>query len=186
MLDKLPDLIDPIASVNHHKHFVGRVNQGSLKRLVEAVVKTDGDVEADIQFYFDKAVKLPAFEMKLKAQLMLECQRSLNEFQYFVETSSKGVITESMALVEDLPSDYEVYELNAGDDRISLHEWVEEELLLAIPMIPVDKSTEVFPLNESDESGRKYEEPSLTEDESSDELEDSRPNPFAALKALKK
>ncbi|WP_321276256.1 YceD family protein [Thiomicrorhabdus indica] len=180
MFDKLPDFIDPIAAVNHDKRFSGRVNQSKLHRLKEVVVKASGDVLVDIAFYYDKAVKFPAFEMAVEAQLQLECQRSLQTFSCPVKTSTKGVFTESMSLVEELPKDYEVFELDPDDERISLFELVEEELLLAIPMIPVDESAELaFGMDE----GEALEEPQLQENLNEAE---SKPNPFAALQALKK
>lgn len=180
MFDKLPDFIDPIAAVNHDKHFSGRVNQSKLPRLKEAVSQTSDDVLVEIKFYYDKAVKFPAFEMAVEAQLQLECQRSLQTFMFPVKTSTKGVFTESMSLVEELPKDYEVFELDPDDERISLFELVEEELLLAIPMIPVDESAE---LALGMDEGEAHNEQQLQED-----LNEAyaKPNPFAALQALKK
>lgn len=179
MFDKLPDFIDPIAAVNHNKRFSGRVNQAKLPRLVEAVAEAEGDVLVDLKFYYDKAVKFPAFELIIEAPLRLECQRSLEIYMFDAKTSVKGVFTESMALVDDLPKEYEVYELDPDEDRISLLSMVEEELLLTIPMIPVNENANwVAPINDDAQI-----EQQLKED--FNEV-DSKPNPFAALQTLKK
>lgn len=175
MLNKLPDYIDPIASVNHQKHYLGAVEQAKLKRLVEAVIEPAGEVKVDIKFYFDKAVKFPAFEMKLETQVLLECQRSLKTFSHPVKVAIKGVFTESMSIVDEIPSDVEIFELDSEEERISLYELVEEELLLAVPMIPVDESAAMA----------EYAKGDLNEEVVLQETADSKPNPFAALKALK-
>lgn len=182
MFDKLPEYIDPIAAVNHHKHIVGRVNQSRLKRLLDVCMAATEEVSVDIQFYYDKAVKFPAFEMKLETVMELECQRSLSGFKFPVKTSVKGIFTESMSLIEDeVLQEYEVFELSEDEDRISLYDLVEEELLLVIPMIPVDEKTEIPSdyISGADEAAEPTE--SLDQADSN-----SRPNPFAALKALKK
>ena len=182
MFDKLPEFIDPIAAVNHHKRIAGRVNQSRLKRLYEVCLEAQGDVDVDIQFYYDKAVKFPAFEMTLKSLMVLECQRSLSSFTFPVETTVKGVFTETMSLIEDdVLQEYEVFELSEDEDRISLYDLVEEELLLAIPMIPVNQETEIPSdyISDADEAAEPTE--SLDQADSN-----SKPNPFAALKALKK
>ena len=184
MFDNLPDYIDPIASVNHHKRFQGRVNQAKLKRLVDAIAETNGDVLVDIQFYYDKAVKFPAYKMKLETNLLLECQRSLGSFEYPVTSESQGVLTETMALVDDLPSDFEVLELDPEEERISLHQWVEEELLLSIPMVPIDENAKMLIEQEDDVQDGLPEGRSESND-LHEEVIESKPNPFAALKALK-
>jgi len=176
MLNKLPEWIDPINSVNHNKRFTGRVNQSRFKRLAEVVESTDGDVAVQIDFFFDKNLKLPAFVMQIDTSFKLQCQRSLSVFNCPVHSEVKGVVVESMALVEDLPSDVEVYELD--EEKVSPYEWIEEELLLSVPMVPTkdDSSAPEFSGSaELDEQAREAKE---------DEVE-QKPNPFAVLQGLK-
>jgi len=174
MLKKLPDLIDPISAVSHDKHFIGTVNQSRFKRLAEFLVVAENEVAVDLQFYFNKAAKLPAADLKIETVMNLQCQRSLQGFDYPVTHHLKAVFVETMALVDDLPEGLEVLELM--DEKISLHEWVEEELLLCVPMVPMKEDSEM-PSFETDE----IEGEALQESEA-----ESKPNPFAALQALKK
>ncbi len=170
MLDKLPEFIDPINSVNHNKQFVGRVNQSRLKRLVEVIGSSDREVRVELNFYYDKALKFPAFIMKLETVLELQCQRSLEMFDFPVASEIKGVFTESLALVKDLPAEIEVFELTEG--KMSSFDWVDEELLLSVPLSPVKESS-LMPYKN---------------DVVSDSAEDDRtekPNPFAVLQGLK-
>ncbi len=174
MFNKLPKLIDPIVAVQHDKCFVARVNQGLFSRLVKLTLCQENEVEVSIQFFYDKVLRFPAFKMSLSTTLILECQRSLTPFEYLCEASVKGIFVESMALVEDIPEDVEVYELSADEEKISLIELVEDELLLCIPLAPVNESTEMDYL--SHELHDNLEEKKIQ----------TKPNPFAVLQGLKK
>lgn len=182
MFNKLPELIDPINSVNHNKHIVARVNQARLKRLAALVEDADREVMVDLEFYYNKALRMPAFIMKLEASLSLQCQRSLEIFDLPVTTVVKGVMTQSLALIEDLPSDVDVFEIQE-DEKVSLPEWVEDELLLCVPMSPIKEGSSVAYEN-TFESAEQEEIPSVSD--ASDEAATSRPNPFAVLQGLKK
>lgn len=179
MFNKLPDLIDPIYSVNHNKRFNGRVNQSRLKRVVEVVNEADREVDVQIEFFYDKVLRFPAFIMKIQTSLNLQCQRSLKAFDLPVDTEVKGVFTETLALTQDLPTDVEVYELDG--DKISLHELVEEELLLCVPLAPVDNSSSAPDYNgASNKTDVANQQGQITEEAP------QKPNPFAALQGLKK
>ncbi len=177
MLNKLPEWIDPLNSVNHNKRFTSRVNQARFKRLAEVVESTDADVEIQLDFFYDKVLKFPAFVLKIETSLSLQCQRSLTTFELPVSSEVKGVLTESMALAEDLPTDVEVYELES--DKISPYEWIEEELLLCVPLAPINEQSSVPDFEDSIDVVEPSEAESLDES-------DDRPNPFAALQGLKK
>jgi len=178
MFNKLPDFIDPIYSVNHNKRFAGRVNQSRLKRLLEVVNGADREVDVQIEFFYDKALRFPAFIMKLETSLNLQCQRSLESFDLPVATEMKGVFTETLALTQDLPADVEVYELDG--EKISLFELVEEELLLTVPLAPIDESSSLPEFK--DDSPKTEAENQQGDVDSSTQ----KPNPFAMLQELKK
>ena len=156
MLDKLPEFIDPINAVNHNKQFVGRVNQSRLKRLVELIGSADRDVQVELNFYYDRVLK---------------CQRSLEMFDLLIQSEVTGVFTESLVLTEDLPAEIEVFELT--EDKMSSFNWVEEELLLSVPLAPINDSSSMQYNNES---------ASVIADDDSAE----KTNPFAILQTLKK
>ena len=177
MLNKLPDWIDPVSSAQHDKHFVARVNQSLFKRLSEVVLETSHDVDVDIRFYFHRKLKVPAFELKVKTVVVLQCQRSLKSFEWPVDASASGVFVETLSQLDEMPEDVEVYELI--DEKVSLRELVEEEILLNVPMVPIDASAEMEYRN--DEADLEL---NLNGSEAEMPTEDI--NPFAALKALQK
>lgn len=177
MLNKLPEWIDPINAVNHDKRFTGRVNQSRFERLVEVLESADAEVEVQLEFFYDKVLKFPAFVMKINTRLSLQCQRSLVTFDLPVSTEVKGVLTETLALTEDLPADVEIYELDG--EKVSPYEWVEEELLLCVPMVPVNEAS----------SAPEFDGATEVESfvgQAEGEGESEKPNPFAALQSLKK
>jgi uncharacterized protein len=161
---------------------MARVNQGRFKRLAALVLDSDREVTVELEFYYDKALKMPAFNMKLETSLNLQCQRSLEAFDFPVTSEVKGVITDSMALVEEIPSDVEVFEVSE-DEKVSLPEWVEDELLLCVPLAPTKEGSSMAYENVPEAA---EEEIISSATESSDEETASRPNPFAALQGLKK
>lgn len=178
MFNKLPDFIDPIYSVNHNKRFNGRVNQSRLKRLVEVVGDADREVDVQIEFFYDKALRFPAFTMKIETSLNLQCQRSLESFDLPVATDMKGVFTETLALTQDLPADVEVYELES--EKISLFELVEDELLLTVPLAPIDESKSLPEFKgDSKQTNAENQQGNINDDA-------QKPNPFAILQELKK
>lgn len=178
MLDKLPDWIDPVNSAEHNKRFVSRVKQGQLKRLSEFLVSAENDVVVDARFFRFPKLKLPAVELHLETIVRLQCQRSLKAFDLPLKTSMTGVFTESMALVEGLDESVEVFELTS--DKVSLTDLVEEELLIHLPMVPVDDNAQMEYVNDDPDS--LAQETAKTSQDSVD-LE-RKENPFAVLKTL--
>jgi uncharacterized protein len=176
MFNKLPEYIDPIHSVTHDKQFVGRVNQSRLKRLGELTVAADREVQVELNFFYDKALRFPAFIMKLETVLDLQCQRSLKTFSYPIKTEIKGIFTTSLALATDLPADIEVFLRNEDDAKLSSYAWVEDELLLSVPMAPVDETSSLDYVNDHG---------SMTADDSGAQgLSSEKTNPFAKLQGL--
>lgn len=172
MFDNLPDFIDPVYCAQHNKQYTARVNQASFPRLRQQLLADDLDVEVSVHFYNHRQFKMHAFDLQVKTQFQLECQRSLKPFSLEVASSVTGVFVESMALAEDLPSEVEVYELET--DKISLIGLIEDELLLQIPMVPIN---EVSSMDYDNQVEDELSEPEteLTQ----------KPNPFAVLQGLK-
>ncbi|HBQ44252.1 MAG TPA: hypothetical protein DD716_01165 [Thiomicrospira sp.] len=174
MFNKLPDLIDPIYFAQHQKSYEVEVPIAIFSRLIEQVLSEDGLVKVSINFFRHTKLRVPAFNLVLETKLALKCQRSLGSFEYLVQSEIVGVFVESMAMAKDIPAEFEVYELI--DDKISLYEIIEEELLLNIPLAPIDVKSEMA-----------YQNTQLVEDESDEApKKQNQQNPFAALKALQK
>jgi uncharacterized protein len=173
MFEKLPDLLDPIYCAEHNRQFQAHLKQSAMPRLCEQVAEPNGDVWVEMAFRWHKGLKGPQFELSVKSELKLTCQRTLDVFVFPVEATVRGVYVPSMALAEDWEEDIEIYEW--PDEKISVLDLVEDELLLAIPMVPRKDFEHVTDESFSAEVGEREEEA----------FDSERPNPFAALAQLK-
>lgn len=148
----------------------GRLPLSALTRLRDSLVDADGEVGFSIDFGQD-ALKVPYAELRIDADLPLECQRSLQRFLMPVRIEQRLGLIRSEAEEAALPPGYEPL-LVPEDGMLRTVELVEDELILAIPVVPVMPGSETverdWPAEEAEASAP------------------ARPNPFAALAALKK
>jgi uncharacterized protein len=107
-----------------------------------------------------------------QASVLLECQRCLQPFVQALEVDRRVRFVRDEALAEQLDehSDDDVLALPR---RLDLHELLEDELILALPLVPRHESCpEPLPLALPDMAG--------------DAAAGEAPHPFAALAALRR
>ncbi len=154
------------------RSFDGRLPLAAMARLRDLLTDDQGEVRFSLDFGQD-AFQMPFVELRIDAELPLTCQRSLQRFLLPVAMVQRlGLIRESSETIEAdeaaLPQGYEALPV-ADDGELRPADLVEDELILAVPLIPVKPGSE--------EVERDW--PVQPE-----ELE--RVNPFAALAGLKK
>lgn len=164
----LPAVLDAWRMVTARRMFEGALPLSGMLRLASALADTAGDCRYEVVFGRD-SLDLPFVEIRADAELPLQCQRTLERFLHPVALVQRlGLITDE-AQEAGLPEGMEPLLLPA-DGELRPLELVEDELILAIPVVPIDpRSAEVtadWPADAAQE-------------------EDARPNPFAALAALK-
>lgn len=150
--------------------FEGRLPLSSMPRLGEALLDTEGEVAFALDFDRD-ALKVPYVELRIDAALPLLCQRTLQRFLLPVQVVQRlGLLAADAeeAAEAALPPGYEALQV-AEDGALRPLELVEDELILAVPVVPVMPGSE----------GVERDWP-VTEDE------ELRANPFSALQGLKK
>ena len=167
---KLPIKIDPVRCAVKRLDYEGFVERAQLERLAESVVDVQGDIEAKLSFGTD-AQGLTVVEGTAHAHVKLECQRCGDPFDYhcdveFIYTPLSPKIEE-----DELPDVYEPIELDENGE-INLHQLLEDELILNLPIVP---------MHDEHECRRAGMQMSWGEIAPADE----RPNPFAALNNLK-
>jgi uncharacterized protein len=101
-------------------------------RLRDSLARTDGSAAVDFRFH--PAGSYPALEGAVRARAWLTCQRCLQEFQAALESPVRVAFVPRDAEAGRVPDDYDA--LTAPGGRIALEELVEEELLLALPLVP--------------------------------------------------
>lgn len=145
----------------------GDLPLADMPRLRGVLSETEGVARYRIEFGRD-TLDVPFAALSIEAGLPLQCQRSLTTFVQPV------VIEQTLGLISDeeqeaaLPPGYEPLLLPA-DARIVPAELVEDELILAVPVVPLSPG--------SDAMERDWPA-------TADEVAAS--NPFAALATLKK
>jgi uncharacterized protein len=174
---RVPEVLDAWRMVAAKRVFEGRLRLSSLSRLRDVLsdecgaLGVDGLEEGMVRFAieFDRdALQVPFVEVRVDAELPLECQRSLQVFLHPVHVVQRLGLILDEADEAGLPPDYEPL-LVPADGMLRPAELVEDELILAVPVVPVKPGTE---LPEQD-----------WPDASSDDVQ---ANPFAALAELKK
>ncbi|MBL8296952.1 MAG: DUF177 domain-containing protein [Rhodanobacteraceae bacterium] len=164
-----PEIVDAWRMVSARRSFNGRLPVARLTRLTDALAAPDGTVTYDIEFGRDELGQA-YLALQAQVELVLTCQRTLELFAMPVAIDTRlGLMTRE----EDeagLPPGYEPLLLDSAEIRLA--EVIEDELLLALPLIPVKPG-----LEESDFTWST--DPAQAE-------APQRPNPFAALGGLKK
>jgi uncharacterized protein len=169
MSAEVPEVLDAWRMVAARRGFEGRVPLSSMTRLREALVDAEGEVVYSLEFDRD-ALQVPYVELRIEAQLPLQCQRSLERFLLPVQVVQRlGLLREDGEADEAvLPEGYEALAVPA-DGELRPAELVEDELILAVPVVAVKPGSESverdWPVQPDDEI---------------------RANPFSVLAGLKK
>ena len=161
------EVLDAWRMVAARRGVQGRLPLSSLERLRDSLVDTEGEVAYSLEFDTDD-LQVPYVEMRIDAGLPLLCQRSLQRFVHPVDIRQRLGLIRDEADEAALPEGCEPL-LLADDGRLRPVDVVEDELILAIPVIPVAPGTEAV--------DRDW--PVAAE-------EAAAAHPFAALAALKR
>lgn len=164
---RVPDAVDAWRMVAAQREFEGRIPLAAMTRLRGSLLDTEGDARYVLAFGTD-ALKLPYAELRIEAELPLECQRNLQRFLLPVRLVQRLGLIRDEADEAALPPDYEALLVDA-DGMLKPAELVEDELILALPVVPVSPEAEAVE--------REFE-PTAEET--------AQASPFAALAGLKK
>jgi uncharacterized protein len=163
----LPERVDASRMVQARRSFQGQLPLASFKRLRESLAAVDGAADYDLEFGRDE-LGIAFLAVRVETELPLTCQRTLEVYRQPVRVDQRLGLIENENEEAALPSGYEPL-LLAGD-ALNLAEVIEDELILALPVVPLKPGA---PLEWHDEA-----EPEQGDAE--------QPNPFAALAKLKK
>lgn len=111
----------------------GSIPLCELERLRDVLMRDD-DASADVELRAgidDEGYRFVAG--RVRAGLLLQCQRCLDVMRHEVDVPVSLALVWREAEIPSLPSRYEA--LVTGTTATDLHELVEEELLLALPLV---------------------------------------------------
>lgn len=121
--------------------FEGVLPVAELPRLVEALADDLGEVAYRLDFD-RQALGGPRLHMVLRAGLTLECQRTLEAFEFPIEVDSHLGLIEREEDAAALPGDCEPLLLEHG--ALSPRQVIEDELLLSLPLVPIKPGSEML------------------------------------------
>lgn len=162
----LPDRVDVARQVQARRVFEGALPLASMRRLQGSLANTEGEARYTIEFGKD-GLGVAYLELRVEAGLPLVCQRTLDTFVYRLAIDQRLGLIAREEEEASLPEGYEP--LLVVDGQLDLADVIEDELILALPVVPLKPGA---PLDWSDGAD--------------DAVEEQRPNPFAVLGALKK
>jgi len=151
------------------RRFEGVVALAGMSRLQDLLADAEGRARYVLEFDRD-AMRVPYASLRVEAELPLICQRSLQRFLLPVTLEQRfGLVAgDDEADEAALPPGYEA--LQVGEDgQIDPRALVEDELILAVPLVPVMPGSEA-----------------VERDWAPEPEEAAKASPFSALASLKK
>ena len=171
MLPELPETIDPMRLAKIGKELSGCYD---LRQFGRVNTSMEGDLNIEIpsrqvsfqlEFSRDDENRIFSIVGSIGTSLPLICQRCMLPMQYQLSGIINMAIVSNDAEAEELPAEFEPY-IDSGVP-VKLQDFVEDELLLAMPLVSLHEAQECPAANKF-----KHEQT-------------ARENPFAELKNLK-
>lgn len=179
MSQRLPELIEPDRMAETGRLLKGTLAINKLKRLSPLLLEEEGDVDVDLMFAVDASGQANV-RGRVATDIKIQCQRCMQAMNLHIAEEFSLAIVHSSQQANDLPSHYEP--LLVDEEMISLPELVEDELLLALPSVPLHKPEDCKVKTPSSYDRQKENEKQTA---GLDQQEDSeRKNPFDVLKQL--
>jgi uncharacterized protein len=129
--------IDPLA--DGQARFDFEIPLADFVRLRPQLATAGGELAGgSVQFLRDQG--FAAAELEVKASVPLVCQRCLGTVRLDVNERSRVLLVGTEAEADRTPAGMDT--VLAPERRVSLHDLVEEELLLAVPAVPLHERPE--------------------------------------------
>ncbi|MBI3545502.1 MAG: DUF177 domain-containing protein [Gammaproteobacteria bacterium] len=171
---QLPATIDPIQLAERGSQLSGSLPVRQMPRLKQACVDDSGEVLVDLRFERGEGESVYLMHGRLQAHVRVVCQRCLEPMELTLEVSPWLMLARPDARDKDLADEADILVV---DKPLLLSSLVEDELLLAWPMVPTHE------LNQC--PAKTYiATPAVQKDLSVATQE--KKNPFSVLRKIKK
>ncbi|CAL1239619.1 YceD family protein [Candidatus Methylocalor cossyra] len=137
MLDHLPDLLDPFEFADKKRRIRGAYRLLAMDRVRDLLLSPEGDAEVELEFRREGRHAVVAGQ--ITAELTLQCQCCLERLSWPVRTEVRLGIVRSIDEAKRLPDDLEPL-LVESEAAVKPMDIVQDELVLAIPIIPQHRS----------------------------------------------
>ena len=162
---KLPGKINFFNFAKKEVKINGDYKISDLSRLSEIASNENDNVEVDLSFHLENGI-IPCVEGIIKLQLVLDCQRCLNNLDLDLKVTFGIAFVRNEFHVDSLDDKFELY-LIGEDEELDTKNLITDEILLSIPMAP----------SHDFECGLKTDK--------EDKFDEVREHPFDALKNIK-
>lgn len=179
MSQRLPELIEPDRLAQTGRLLKGTLAINRMKRLRPLLLDEEGGVDVDLVFAIDASGQ-PNVTGSVSTNIKLQCQRCMQAMNLRVAEKISLAIIRNSQQANDLPSYYDP--LMVDDEMVSLPELVEDEILLALPSVPLHAPEDC----QVKLDGAKQNESFDKTTESNQQKDSERKNPFDILKQLQK
>jgi len=134
MQPEQPQYINPLCLAKNKEQIKGSLSLDSLARLEDILLDNHGQVQYSLSFDFD-ASGICVIKSSIHTTVLLQCQRCLKSVIIEIQKSSILGAYKDSDEFEKLEDDYEPCQLD--EEFILVEKLVEDELLLAMPLIPL-------------------------------------------------
>ncbi len=131
---KLPITINPIRSAQRRLVCEGVFKLSEMTRLLAVSESRSEQVQVSVKFDMDEQ-GLTVMSGSASVLVALTCQRCNEPFEQLLEVKFTFSPAKNEEAAEKIPSYYDVIELDENGE-VNLRELIEEEFILAIPLIP--------------------------------------------------
>jgi uncharacterized protein len=131
--DGIPLRVKASQAALRHVAFTGSVPLAKLPRLSASLAEASGTLQVELQATRDGEGQ-DWLHGEIRGRLPLTCQRGLHPFEWDCDVALSLALVESESEEAKLLKDTESYLVQ--DDELPLRDLVEEEVLLALPMMP--------------------------------------------------
>jgi len=132
-----PSHIDPRIAADQRRLVEGDIPSSLLQRLAEAVSEL-GEARAELSFYQDEQRRFRV-EGNIVAQVQLQCQRCLQDYPAELAASVNAAVVWNDDQARQLPGELDPW---PAEESLDLGSAIEDELVLALPTMPVHLETE--------------------------------------------
>lgn len=167
MIDHLPERLDLLAMSEAGRALSGRMPLASMERVLPVLESDTGELQVELELGKD-AAGIRYLQGTIRGEVVLKCQRCLEPLTWPLNLKFRlGIVTDEAAAAA-LPERYEA--LLVRDEPASVAEIISDEVLLALPLVPVHEDDD-----RCQGFMKDYQAPEHA----------ARENPFAVLAELK-
>ncbi len=170
-IQRLPAQIAPYKFARQARPLKGVLSLDEMARLQGLLANSDGWIDVDLTFGRDEQGVYFAIG-SLQATVEMICQRCMKAMTVEVATDVKLGFCSDAGKVQEIPDAYEPCVIE--DEPVALAELIEDELILALPLVALHPEQSCQPWLEKNRA--EVVEQEVTE---------KRKNPFAALEGFK-